>query len=323
MEFSGGVDRRSLSSIPCAWSVSVRRCGFRRDLSGPLPAHSCFPTEASNCVRTLEDRDPSGRRAGSLTLFRCARRSSRQAQSASDDAGQVRSLTSSANLSRSILPPETTQTIGPSHRLIRSSAAASDSAPAPSATVRDFSAISRIASRVWSSVTVIDAVDHRPHPLPHALDDALARRRRRRRSPANLRTCAARLRAATRRRAPPSPARRRALSTSGCSALIALPTPVISPPPPIAQMTVRTSGRSSRISSPIVAVAGDEIVIVERVDERAVHAREMHAPPPPPTLVRRTPARSSRRARASGRAWSAARSRSRRPSTECRTARAA
>src|SRR5437868_5880006 len=57
-----------------------------------------------------------------------------------------------------MLPPETTHTIGPS-RCSSLSAAASDSAPAPSAMVRDFSAMSRIASAVCLSVTVIAPSD--------------------------------------------------------------------------------------------------------------------------------------------------------------------
>ena len=62
--------------------------------------------------------------------------------------------------------------------------------------------------------------------------------------------------------------------TSGRSALIALPTPVISPPPPIAQMTVAHLGQILEDLEPHRAVAGDEIVIVERVDEGAVEPFE-------------------------------------------------
>src|SRR6185369_5630218 len=69
-------------------------------------------------------------------------------------SGYAAAVTSPVNLSRSILPPETTQTVGPSPaRPV--SAAASERAPAPSAIVLDFSAINRIALRVSSSATVM------------------------------------------------------------------------------------------------------------------------------------------------------------------------
>src|SRR5436190_8664819 len=64
-------------------------------------------------------------------------------------------LISSKNLSRSILPPETTATIGPLPALPLS-AAATDNAPAPSAITRVFSAISRIALFVSSKLTTIE-----------------------------------------------------------------------------------------------------------------------------------------------------------------------
>ncbi len=66
----------------------------------------------------------------------------------------AQAATSSVNFARSMLPPETMHTTGPSPAS-PVSAAATASAPAPSAMVRDLSAIRRIASRVWSSVTVI------------------------------------------------------------------------------------------------------------------------------------------------------------------------
>ena len=51
-------------------------------------------------------------------------------------------------------------------------------------------------------------------------------------------------------------------------------TPTTSPPPPMPPMTAAVSGASSRISSPIVAMAGDEIMIVERMNEGAFDARD-------------------------------------------------
>ena len=94
------------------------------------------------------------------------------------------------------------------------------------------------------------AVDQRPHPLPHALGDALPAGAVDERCLPVGELAAAALLAAKERKAPPSRARRRASRASGRSALIALPTPVISPPPPIAQMTVRTSGNPRRSPAP-------------------------------------------------------------------------
>src|SRR5439155_1697120 len=62
---------------------------------------------------------------------------------------------SSENFSRSILPPETTATIGPDPAL-PVSAAARASAPAPSAMTRAFSAMSRMARFVSSRLTTIE-----------------------------------------------------------------------------------------------------------------------------------------------------------------------
>src|SRR5579863_9327737 len=60
----------------------------------------------------------------------------------------------SQNLAMSMLPPETTATIGPAPAF-PVSAAASDNDPAPSATTRAFSASMRIASLVCSKLTTI------------------------------------------------------------------------------------------------------------------------------------------------------------------------
>src|SRR5580704_9940904 len=62
--------------------------------------------------------------------------------------------TRSQNLAMSMLPPETTATIGP-WPAFPVSAAANDNDPAPSATTRAFSANMRIASLVCSKLTTI------------------------------------------------------------------------------------------------------------------------------------------------------------------------
>jgi len=60
----------------------------------------------------------------------------------------------------------------------------------------------------------------------------------------------------------------------GFSAFRALPTPVINPPPPMAAMTATASGQSLKDLQAHRCVAGNEIVVVERVHERPVNSRE-------------------------------------------------
>ena len=56
---------------------------------------------------------------------------------------------------------------------------------------------------------------------------------------------------------------------------MALPTPLINPPPPMAQMTVATTRQIFEDFETHRAVAGDEIMIVERMNEGAVHPIEL------------------------------------------------
>ena len=68
--------------------------------------------------------------------------------------------------------------------------------------------------------------------------------------------------------------------TSGRIDLTASAMPASSPPPPVQTTTVRTSGTCSRISSPTVPWPGDDVRVVERVDQhRAGLLGEAVSPP--------------------------------------------
>ena len=142
-----------LASLPPLGLAAIKQ--IIRTSWSPNPRPGTRPPARRNAPPRLHRRLSRRRR-------RLPRKAPRQSSPAADQA------TSSANLARSILPPETMQTIGPSPAW-PVSAAASDNAPAPSEMVRVFSAIRRIAARVWSSETVIAPSTIGLHPLPHAL----------------------------------------------------------------------------------------------------------------------------------------------------------
>jgi catechol 2,3-dioxygenase-like lactoylglutathione lyase family enzyme len=147
---------------------------------------------------------------------------------------------SSQNFLRSILPPETMATIGPLPAL-PVSAAASGNAPAPSEMIRAFSAISRIAFRLFQADDDI-AVHQGFHALPHAREHALAAgavdeggfpvRENLRRSLLNDSAAGAAVSGSA-----PN------ILTSGFSALTALATPTTSPPPPMPPMMAACRAR--------------------------------------------------------------------------------
>ncbi len=158
---------------------------------------------------------------------------------------------SSQNFFESMLPPETMATIGPGPAL-PVNAAATASAPAPSAMTRLFSARSRIARRTSSRPTTIEPSTTgfiRCHmrgktlwpPAPSTNDGFHAANR-----------CGEPLASESARGAAVSGSAPQTL-TRGLRARMTLPTAVTRPPPPILAITAAVSGASSRISRPIVA----------------------------------------------------------------------
>src|ERR1700683_359188 len=158
--------------------------------------------------------------------------------------------TRSQNLAISMLPPETTATIGPAPAL-PGSAAASDNDPAPSAMTRAFSASMRIASLVCSRLTTIAPSTtgfSRSHmrgkrlwPPAPSTNEAFQ----------SLNTCGDPIENDKAVGAAVSGSTPHTL-IAGFNAFKALPTPVMSPPPPMAAITATVSGASSRISNPMV-----------------------------------------------------------------------
>ena len=96
-------------------------------------------------------------------------------------------------------------------------------------------------------------------------------------------------RAATSRAAPRSRARRQRPARRASARASREPMPASRPPPPSGATTASTSGRSSRISRPAVRVAGNEVVVVERMHEVAAHAVGARATRPSASTRRRWP----------------------------------
>ena len=104
---------------------------------------------------------------------------------------------------------------------------------------------------------------------------------------------------ATRQAAPRSPARPRRPACRASAPATAAAMPASSPPPPSGATIASTSGRSSRISSADRAVAGDEAIVVERMDEVAASCDRSRArfDRAPALVVGRADDRSRRAAR--------------------------